>query len=194
MPSIDRLLTVARLQYLGRVERERPRSLIAALHARPRGQPTPWVAAVRRDVTMLTTFGFFADLPDLDAGAEEWVARMAHKPAWKREVDRVFFTESSCDRVPASAEGAASRALSFHCPSCPCAFASQRALDSHARAKHGIRSPYRERVRSSACPCCCIDFRTRVRLLNHLGDKRRPRCEIRFEALPSLASRHRGRA
>ncbi|CAK0897979.1 unnamed protein product [Prorocentrum cordatum] len=58
IPSIDCLLTVARLPYLGRVERERPRSLIAALHARPRGQPTPWVAAVRRDVTMLQTFGF----------------------------------------------------------------------------------------------------------------------------------------
>ena len=66
MPSIDCLLIVSRLLYLGRVERERPRSLVAALHARPRGTPVPWMATVRSDVAMLQNLGVFLGLPAFD--------------------------------------------------------------------------------------------------------------------------------
>ena len=102
---------------------------------------------------------------------------MRGEATWARILDKVFFVESACDaQTPVADEGAQTRALNFPCACCNCAFASQKARDSHARAKHGVRSPFQARVRSAICPCCGVDFRQRVRCLNHLGDRRRPRC------------------
>ena len=174
--SIDCILLVARMLYLGRVVRERPRSPLAVLHMRCSGKPLPWVEHVRRDAAFLVTEGFLPDMPAFDADPDKWVQKMATRDSWKSALDSVHFAESACDTVKVESSLASGRALTFECPQCACAFASARARDSHIRAKHGVRSPFRERIATSICPCCGVDFRQRVRLLNHLGDKRRPRC------------------
>jgi len=59
-------------------------------------------------------------------------------------------------------------------------FDSQRALDSHVRAKHKIRCDIRTYVGdTTVCPACSTKFSSRVGLITHLSDKRRPRCPAR---------------
>ena len=87
-----------------------------------------------------------------------------------------FFTESVLDRQAPDATAEPSRVLAFTCCDCSSMFASARALASHRRSKHGVRSEYRRYVPSSVCPACGTFFSTRVRCLVHIGDHRRPTC------------------
>ena len=52
-PAIECAIARMRLRYLRRVAVNRPRALVALLHARPRGQPLRWLAAVARDCKLL---------------------------------------------------------------------------------------------------------------------------------------------
>ena len=70
----------------------------------------------------------------------------------------------------------ACRALHFACSQCDRAFASQKALESHARVKHGCRMDIRAFVAGSICPACGTDSKQRLRCLAHLSDRRRTRC------------------
>ena len=59
-------------------------------------------------------------------------------------------------------------------------FDSQRALDSHVRAKHKIRCDIRTYVGdTTVCPACSTKFSSRVGLITHLSDKRRPQYPAR---------------
>ena len=58
-----------------------------------------------------------------------------------------------------------------------------KALASHGRRLHGIRSPLRFSAGADGrCQACNTVFASRVALLNHLGDTRRPRCKEWCEA------------
>ena len=176
--SIDAMLLTARLRYLGRLVRQRPATLLGLLHFRSGARRLPWVDLVRRDADAIAAMHLLPPgFPAFDDDPAAWTELLRGEATWARILDKVFFVESACDaQTPVADEGAQARALNFPCACCNCAFASQKARDSHARAKHGVRSPFQARIRSAICPCCGVDFRQRVRCLNHLGDRRRPRC------------------
>ena len=57
------------------------------------------------------------------------------------------------------------------------AFESSQALASHCRVKHNTRNIIRMYVGdTSTCICCKTVFGTRLSLLSHLSDARRPKC------------------
>jgi hypothetical protein len=70
--------------------------------------------------------------------------------------------------------------LGFACHTCtpPKVFASSKALESHQRSKHSVRNFMRNYIDGSGlCPSCGTQFRARVSLLNHINDRRRPKCK-----------------
>ena len=96
---------------------------------------------------------------------------------WRRFVGELDFPQSVLDR--AAVPGAP--AVAFSCSMCAGperpAFASQKALAQHMRIAHGLRSPMRAFAPASGtCSACGVAFRTRLRLLTHLSDSRRPKC------------------
>ena len=57
-------------------------------------------------------------------------------------------------------------------------FASSRALESHQRSKHGTRNFMKCYIDGSGrCPSCKTVFKARVSVLNHVNDRRRPKCK-----------------
>ena len=105
----------------------------------------------------------------------QWEELLLH-PRWPDVVSRVFYINSVLDRdvSPDVSVGG------FVCSTCtpPACFASSRALESHQRVKHGVRNSIRTYLDASAkCPSCHSQFGARVSLINHLSDKRRPKCK-----------------
>ena len=67
--------------------------------------------------------------------------------------------------------------LSFPCDACGESFASQKSLLLHQQSVHGRRSQMRLFADADGiCPVCGVHLHTRLRLLKHLSDKRRPKC------------------
>ena len=173
-PSVDCLIAHARLRYAGRIARLRPRDLLGLLHLRKNGNPLPWVRALSGDVELVRRSGSVPPvIGSLLDNAEVWHELMKDERAWGQIVSDLFFVESLCDKVVVENN---SVQVAFACGACDKAFASQKALESHARAKHGSRLTIREHVANSICPCCKTDFKQRLRCIAHLSDRRRPRC------------------
>ena len=189
-PSIDCIIARARLQFLGRIVRQRPRTLLGLLHLRRNHKRLPWVEQVAKDVEHLRrtsvvahSIGSFFDNPT------GWHSIINDEATWRHIVADLFFVESICDSKQREQVGG-SRHLGFVCNKCDCAFASQRALESHCRAKHGERLKIREYVDSCTCPCCGTDFRQRLRCIAHLSDRRRTKCsEWVIENCPKLPAK-----
>ena len=58
-------------------------------------------------------------------------------------------------------------------------FMSVKALLRHQRVKHGFRNPMRLFAdKSGVCGACGTNFRTKLRLLDHLSDSRRTHCTL----------------
>ena len=177
-PSIDCMLMAARLRYAIRILRQRPPSLVAVLSVQPKGIMLPWPRLLCDDMRGLaaTCAACPSGDPCTDPQAwREWLLR----PAAEAAVRELHFTRSILDRAahsPTSAEPPAGRERAHRCVVCGDTFASAKALQMHSRVKHGARAPWSRMVPGSVCPCCGVDFHIRVRCLNHLGDRRRPRC------------------
>ena len=171
-PSIECLIARLRLKYCARLVRTRPQALIAILHARPKGNKLRWIHALETDAGFLRPH-LPPDLPALADDPMAWAHLMLDEDAWKALVDRIFFTDSVCDQSPALRP--TPRVEAYVCE-CGEAFSSSRGLQSHQRAKHGKRNEVRFFVSGSTCPCCGTDFVSRLRLLSHLSDTRRPKC------------------
>ena len=103
-----------------------------------------------------------------------WLRLMSDESDWQAVVNRLCFVESACDTVAPAGSPADARV--HNCVRCEACFATQRALESHCRAKHGDRLEVRRYVASSVCQCCGVDFRQRFRCLLHLSSRRRPQC------------------
>ena len=92
-------------------------------------------------------------------------------------VRNLSYIVSVCDSS-ATTENASS--LNFPCVLCPVpqpAFKSSKALESHRRVVHGCRSNMRFYApESGICYACQTNFNSRLRLLAHLVDSRRPKC------------------
>ena len=76
-----------------------------------------------------------------------------------------------------SSASPAGRTLGHACSVCHARFPTERALASHCRAKHGHQLGIKQYIDGSGvCPSCGTQFRTRLRCIAHLSDRRRPRC------------------
>ena len=171
-PSIDCWIARARLAYCGRLVRIRPKSLLALLFVG--NQVLPWVSQLLVDSEMLCMNTMPADFPKMVDDPQQWLDIMCGKVEWKALVNRMRFSESSCDRIaPLLPEG---RALLFTCDTCSDSFATSKALCSHRRAKHYHRLTIKDFLSSAVCPCCKCDYRQRLRLIAHVSDSRRPKC------------------
>jgi hypothetical protein len=129
-------------------------------------------------------------LPAPDSDPHLWTDVM-HHPKWSDLVLYVFFMSSCLD---SSCTDLADPCVHV-CTICvqlkvdtKTSFATQKALESHQRCKHGIRNNIRLYVGDvEQCPCCETTFGARVSLLAHLSDKRRPKCRLFvFENCPAL--------
>jgi hypothetical protein len=177
-PSFDCLLMVARLRYMGRIVRLQPPSLVAILHVHRNSKRLPWIRLIASDCDQLLRLGYVHGIGSLLDDPSSWLELFKSENGWNRIVDKVFFIESCLDRCapPECPEACASRALTWSCDSCGDRFATSRALESHQRAKHGARLAIKQFVGSATCPSCSTDFRTRLRCIAHLSDRRRPKC------------------
>ena len=157
-PSLDCIIAGitarARLQYLGRVVRQRHRGLPGLLHMRRNGKRLPWVVKVASDVEHLrrTEAVGLQMGPSLDS-PESWYDMIMDKSCWRRVVASLFFIESVRDSSPKEVTVGGAH-LGFACRKFDSSFSSQRALESHCRAKHGERLRISEFIDSSKCPCC----------------------------------------
>ena len=181
VPSIDCLIQRARLNYLVRLVTHQHRQLIALLSIRSRdGSVLPWLALVRSDLNVLylKVAGIGAELPPPNEDPTAWYDFMRDDPdKFRCHVRNLSYIVSVCDSS-ATTENASS--LNFPCVLCPVpqpAFKSSKALESHKRVVHGCRSNMRFYApESGICYACQTNFNSRLRLLAHLVDSRRPKC------------------
>ena len=117
-------------------------------------------------------------LPDPRAADPQaaWRGIMVEQPeTWHTIVDQMSYVDSSLDA--AAPEGMSTCPGIFVCESCPRSFGTRKALGQHSRTKHGITPEIPRCIDGSGvCPSCCANFLTRIRILSHLGDVRRPSC------------------
>ena len=178
-PSVDCVLRCKRLVYFGRVVRQGPTELHSLLAPCPPLPRLPWVQLVLEDLQCLWRMSALCSgLPDPSESFAPWVQFIAESPArWSHSVNCIFFVESVCDLGTPVLPPTSSPIASFKCDLCNCAFASDRALRSHRRAKHGTRVSQRLYcLADGTCQVCGTRYRSRLRLLAHLCDSRRTRC------------------
>ena len=177
-PSLDCIILRLRLAFAARVCRDRPEVLLALLHLRvgSNSDCLPWVRQLSGDINVVKETLHKADWPGLLESPSFWYDRMRHAHEWHAMLGTVFFLDSICDSQVAAAPDGPVRP--FACPDCKRAFATARALETHAWIKHLKRNIIRECVPSDVCPCCHTDFQQRIRCLAHLSDRRRPRCRL----------------
>ena len=136
-------------------------------------------------------------LPPWPVNSTAWLIFIEQQPeAWKHMAADAAFMNSCIDPVDESQHGGCSVDVKrYVCNVCTSstrpAFSSEKALSCHMRVLHGMRSPIKQYVDGSGiCRICLTNFRTRIRVISHLSDKRRPRCRDRllsgdFEPLPA---------
>ena len=192
--GIEGLLVRRRLCYLGRVLRTGHGALLAMLSIVVKDDRLPWVKLIVRDMRLL--YDNVADvrrrLPAPCADPFAWAGFVKDQPVlWHDIVMQLYFIESSLDSVPS---GSAPMAMVCQhvCETCPNrpAFASAKALHQHCRKMHGYRDPTAKYINGSGvCPACKTNFKTRLRVLAHVSDVRRPKCRdvILSGAFPEMS-------
>ncbi|CAK0883470.1 unnamed protein product, partial [Prorocentrum cordatum] len=123
--------------------------------------------------------------PELDAvpGCTEapsmWKSRMREND-WTSIVQRVFFCESSLDKV--AVQGChAPPGVRFRRDRCDASFPTNKALLQHKRIAHKQTAPIKAFIDDSgACPACKTDFLERHRVIRHVSDSRRPACRTQI--------------
>ena len=94
-------------------------------------------------------------------------------------VSELSFTESVCDTTPTEISSCGRFGKNFVCGLCQDqpGFKSSKALMTHQRIVHKMRTQMRYFADGDGvCKICGICFRSRLRLLAHLTDSRRPGC------------------
>ena len=109
-------------------------------------------------------------LPSPRTDMRSWLSAMQNAEWWATSVSAVSFFESSLD-----SEAHAQSALPggsiphFSCSQCGAGFRSERALSAHRTGAHGARTPWSTRIDGSGrCPICRGNYRTRLRVINHV--------------------------
>eukprot|EP00973_Karenia_brevis_P096181 12431002-Karenia_brevis.AAC.1 len=151
----------------------------------------PWTEQLLDDFDQLKRFYAtkLEGMPDAKLQPQAWVALVTKYPnEWKELVTGYCeFEDPALERVTAQL----SHHHKYSCTLCPCrpVFKSAKALASHMRAKHKIRSPINKYIDSSGkCPVCGMKFSNRERVLAHVSERRirnragRPNCRQKLLA------------
>ena len=94
-------------------------------------------------------------------------------PTLVRVALEIIFTDSICDQKRTETVDAADAV----CDICNAAFATAKALASHRRSKHSIRSAVRFYADADGfCKACQVTFCSRTRISAHITDARRRAC------------------
>lgn len=174
--SIDCLLLRSRMRYLGRLMRVAPRALIAILQLRPGSHPLKWVQLICEDMLIMKQrVSLCSHLPDPGVDPNAWSDFVAGDPhRWSLAISCVAFCSSQLDST-ACLDLPATRTVT--CTVCGMLCADSKAMQQHRRIKHNVRSPRRYYVEAHGrCGACGTCFLSRLRLLAHLSDPRRPKC------------------
>ena len=138
----------------------------------------PWSALISDDLRIVAAqlHHKLGSLGDPWDNADKWSALMVDFPnEWKQLVESLHdppLTSSPVD--PARACD-----LRYVCSVCEASghravFSSSKALQSHARVKHGSRSYVKQFIGDDfRCPVCRNQFSTRLRAIAHLSEKRK---------------------
>ncbi|CAK0829298.1 unnamed protein product, partial [Prorocentrum cordatum] len=177
MPSVDCLISCARLAYVKRLLSLAPRALLGLLQLRRGERRLPWVRQLAQDCNSLRDRGLVPDtLPPFFDDPDGW-HQFILSSSWSDAHESFHYFESATDRVQNAQPADGERQLAHKCHRYQRSFAPKRALDSQARAKHGDRLLIPCKVAASTCPCCGTDFRDRLRLIAPSSDRRRPKCQ-----------------
>ena len=207
-PSLDCLFARLRLLHLTALEKSRTMVLHALLATRCKGARLPWVTLALQDLCRMyehaSSYAILYEIfvcictstnaqlalpgtylcPGTCECAATWRSLVLHS-RWADAVGAFFFTHSQHDRSLQGSSDVSRHAFvcvecSTFCPESKHVFDSQRALDSHSRSKHGVRTDIRAYIGdTSVCPACSTKFSCRVGLITHLSDKRRQKCPAR---------------
>jgi len=181
-PSLDCLVQRKRLQYLATLSITKPKALLAILQARPQKQQLPWATQMVSDLER-----FYAGVvevrsvlpPPAEGNGAIWMEFItAQSDRWHTLTNSLFYTNSCLDKsVGVDNESQ----LNFQCQICAApqpAFATAKALAQHQRTKHKMRVNLRWYVDDSGvCPCCKNIYHTRIRVMAHLQNPKKPECK-----------------
>ena len=204
--SMDCLVRTQRLKYMPRVLSASLSLLLAVLQGHNGGNVRPWVNTIMQDFKVL-----FAALPcTFSAVAPPWVDPVplfklicAYPREWKPSISNYHTSHndihigSQCPVFPEPAgplgpmpwtDGSTTAASVFVCSMCSAKpFMSKKALDQHARIKHGMRAPWLQLIPDiSFCPVCHTNLHSGTRLVSHLSETRvrsttrRTTCQAEF--------------
>ena len=186
--SLDDLETAAQLRYVFRVVRVAPPQLRALL----RGDEA-WRARVVQVCTRLRS----VVAPKLDAlpppasSLQAWEQSWLDFPSQWGALVKLFLRKvASQPQPPAVARrqlAAVPPSGEWLCFLCGEEFSTISRLKQHQAAKHGRRQLGFYQVTGSICPSCGADYRSRARLLTHLGPKGSRVCAAAVSALPRLS-------
>ena len=187
-PSVDCVLQRLRLRYLRRLLIRAPVTLLALLHSKhgESKRQLPWTKLIVEDLQCLRSgVQQCSQLPNPADDAKAWTDFiLSDEMRWESIVMQLFFTESVCDAWVSEEtyNNPSLETSGFTCQLCvgsaaKCHFPSAKALQQHARVKHGDRVNGRNFVDANGvCPACGTDFRERFRCIAHLSDSRRQKC------------------
>eukprot|EP00973_Karenia_brevis_P014898 2033769-Karenia_brevis.AAC.1 len=179
MPSVECILRRRRLLYAPKLLKHAPPSLQAMLQTihTPRGPVMPpWSKQLVDDMRILKQYFTIKliEMPDPLMQPQAWAVLMTEFPQeWRMLVVEYIdfhspFTERSREEVVPHL----SRHRCSVCANAP-VFKHAKALASHMRSKHGVRSDMNKYIGDTGvCPVCGTDFHNRVRLLAHVSDMR----------------------
>jgi len=149
---------------------------LLSIRAGPEEKQLPWTRLVLSDLELLASFhaARLAELGSPKTNAEAWASFIISFPAqWRSLVKSMIIQDMPLDSPVEKTELPAAAAR-FQCPSCPARFPTEKALASHQRAKHKLRSPFLAYLpKSGVCPICRMQFSSRPRLLAHAIETRR---------------------
>ena len=187
VPSIDCLLMRRRLMFVARIGIHRFVALNSLLKQSSASKQLRWVSLVAQDLKFVydTYASEICELYGLQTIEAPSFAPMQglefmSDAKWHTLVAKVFFIESCLD-VHGTVT---SPAHNFVCHECVASkvlgktsFATAKALQSHQRVKHGTRNNICMYIGDTAtCPSCKTVFSSRLSVVSHLSDSRRPKC------------------
>ena len=187
---MDCLLARARLLYLRRLCKHSKQALFLLLTMSHGTKRMPWITQLVSDLALLRASTKFhkIKIPGQNADLSKWMRVFSDRQARETVVNGIFFTKS-CDDKYSTPSGLRS-VNTYICIICTVgidgtrpSFASQRALESHQRAKHKKLSDLRFYVGADGkYPVCKTTFNSRIRCLAHLSDRRRTACSDQIKA------------
>lgn len=183
-PSIECVLARARLRYVRRVLSHRPKTLMALLNTRVKGNVLPWVGLVIDDMRALRhTVSLCNVLPDPACSHDDWASFILCDAKWFQAFSCFRYCEPCLEdfKVVSAVTACVTTPVVTHarhgCNQCSAVFTNRKALLAHQRTKHQQRAEQRYYSNAEGvCQVCCTQFHTHARLLQHLTDRRRTRC------------------